>query len=242
MSCAAVLPRPLRAFGWLLLLALGTGCEMRQPELLASGSRQPAAAVAVDSLPAQAVAATIDYDSTQWLEMISLDSSILLDLRYATTDNFVNEAMYDCGRCFFRPAVARALLAAHRELRQQGLGLKFFDCYRPGPIQWKLWNKVPDPRFVADPREGSVHGRGGAADLTIVDSLGNELDMGVPFDYFGAEGYHDYKNLPAEVLANRKLLRETMARHRMMHIRTEWWHYSYRLQQFALSDWLWACP
>jgi len=241
MKYAAILTRHCRTFG-LLLLAACTGCETGQSGLSASSLQPPPPAVALDSMPAQTPPPPVDYDSTQWLEIISLDSTIILDLRYATTDNFVNEAMYDCGRCFFRPAVARALLAAHRELRQQGLGLKFFDCDRPGPIQWKLWNKVPDPRFVADPRKGSVHGRGGAADLTIVDSLGKELDMGVPFDYFGAEGYHDYRNLPAEVLANRQLLRETMARHQMVHIRTEWWHYSYRLQQFDLSDWLWACP
>lgn len=240
MRCAVLFTRHFRVIG-LLLLAAGAGCGTRQPEQPAA-ARLPVSTVGIDSQREEPALATIDYDSSQWLEMRTLDSTILLDLRYATTDNFVNEAMYDCGRCFFRPVVARALLAAHQELRQRGLGLKFFDCYRPGPIQWKLWNKVPDPRYVADPKVGSVHGRGGAADLTIVDSLGRELDMGVPFDYFGAEGYHDYRELPAEVLANRQLLRETMARHQMMHIRTEWWHYSYRRQQFELSDWLWACP
>ena len=202
---------------------------------------------ATDTLPAPAMATklrpkpVIDYDTTKWLEMIALDSTIAVDVRYATANNFVGEPMYECGRCFFRPEVAQALLAAHRELQTKGMGLKFFDCYRPRPVQWKLWNKVPDPRFVADPRKGSVHNKGGAADLTIVYADGRELDMGVPFDFFGPEGYHDYAGFPDSVLQNRRLLRETMARHGLAHIRTEWWHYNYRPKSYRLSDWEWPC-
>lgn len=207
----------------------------------------PAAVAVVAHAPAASVYAPPaavrppDYDSSAWLELVSLDSTIVIDIRYATPHNFMGEAVYDCGRCFFRPAVARALLAAHRELRSQGQGLKMFDCYRPRPVQWKLWNHTPDPRFVADPRKGSVHNRGGAADLTIVDLAGHELPMGTEYDYFGPEGYHGYPHLPDSVLANRLRLKEVMARHGFAHIRTEWWHYNYRPQQYGLSDWEWPC-
>lgn len=176
-----------------------------------------------------------------WTEIKELDPTILLDLRYATDNNFVKEKMYDCGRCFFRTAVAEALVKAHKLLKKKGLGLKMYDCYRPRPIQWKLWNKVPDPRYVADPRKGSMHNRGMAADLTIVDKDGKELDMGTDFDYFGEKAYHAYTKLPKEVLENRQLLKKTMADVGMKFTTTEWWHYSYRAKTFPIADWVWEC-
>lgn len=183
----------------------------------------------------------IDYDTTQWTEIPRLDPTILLDLRYATDNNFVKEKMYDCGRCFYRPDVAKALVRAHKALQKKGYGLKMYDCYRPRPIQWKLWNKVPDPRYVADPRKGSMHNRGMAADLTIVDSDGKELDMGTDFDFFGKEAYHAYTELPRQMLENRKLLLNAMSEVGMKHTTTEWWHYSYRAKTFAIDDWVWPC-
>lgn len=182
-----------------------------------------------------------DFDTTQWVEVTDLDASILLDLRYATTDNFMEEKVYDCGRCFLRPAVAKAVVKAHQSLQKQGLGLKMFDCYRPRPIQWKLWNKVPNPKYVADPRKGSMHNRGAAIDLTIVDENGEQLDMGTKYDYFGKEGWTFYKDLPDEVLDNRKLLRETLAEVGLKHIKTEWWHFAYRSKRYAISDFVWDC-
>ncbi len=178
----------------------------------------------------------------QWTEVKTLDKTIVLDLKYATKDNFVKEKLYDCPRCYLRPEVAKAVAAAHQELKKKGYGgLKMFDCYRPRPIQRKLWKILPDDRFVANPDKGSMHNRGAAVDLTIVDKQGQELDMGTAFDYFGPEGYHSYTDLPKKVLANRKLLRETLAKHGLYHIKTEWWHYSYRAKSYGLSDWVWEC-
>jgi len=182
-----------------------------------------------------------DFDTAQWAEIIRLDPTIQLDLRYATENNFVNEKMYDCPRCFLRPDVAKAVVAAHQQLKKKGLGLKMYDCYRPRPIQWKLWNKVPDPRYVADPRKGSMHNRGMAVDLTIVDSRGDELDMGTDFDFFGKEAYHSYAGHSDEVQENRQLLVEIMDDHGFRSTSTEWWHYSYRPKTFPLDDWLWKC-
>ena len=183
----------------------------------------------------------IDFDTTIWEEVVRLDPSIQLDLRYATTNNFVDTIMYDCGRCFLRPDVARAVVEAHHALQEKGYGFKMYDCYRPRPIQWKLWNKVPDPRYVADPRKGSMHNRGMAVDLTIVDADGNELDMGTDVDYFGKEAYHAYKEHPEEVLNNRALLLSTMEAHHFRPTSTEWWHYSWIPKKWEISDWLWNC-
>lgn len=183
----------------------------------------------------------ISDNSTTWLEVNKLDETILIDIRYATDNNFMKEKVYDCGRCFLRADVAKAVVKAHKALQKQGLGLKMFDCYRPRPVQWELWRKVPNPNYVADPRKGSMHNRGSAVDLTIVDADGNELDMGTDYDYFGKEGHHDYTDLPKEVLANRTLLKKVMDAQGFRWIRTEWWHYSYQPKSYELSDVLWKC-
>lgn len=182
-----------------------------------------------------------DYDTTKWTELKLKDGSIILDLRYATDNNFVEEQMYDCGRCFLRPEAAEAVLKLHADLKKKGKQLKFFDCYRPRPIQWKLWNKIPDPRYVSDPRKGSMHNRGLAVDLTIADANGNELDMGTDFDFFGKEAYHEYTQLSDTILANRKLLKESMEAYGFKPIRTEWWHYSFQAKMYPVSDMVWEC-
>ncbi len=229
----------------LSFLFLLFNCGSKQPKPPASPAQPPIEVVQPDTAtpaePATPGPDPIDYDTTQWTEITRLDPTILLDLRYATTNNFVSEKMYNCGRCFFRVAVAKALVKANTALKKQGLSLKMYDCYRPRPIQWKLWNKVPDPRYVADPRKGSMHNRGMAADLTIVDKDGKELDMGTDFDFFGKEAYHAYTDLPQQVLDNRKLLLNTMASVGMKHTTTEWWHYSYRKKTFPIDDWVWEC-
>lgn len=178
---------------------------------------------------------------TQWVNVLELDSSIILDIRYATTNNFVEEKMYDCGKCYLRKDVAAAALKIHNQLKKEGLGLKMFDCYRPRPVQWKMWKKVPNPSYVADPRKGSMHNRGSAIDLTIVDSNGKELDMGTDFDFFGQKAYHTYTKHSKEIMANRTKLKSIMEANGFRSIRTEWWHYSYKLKSYPISDWVWNC-
>lgn len=184
---------------------------------------------------------SIDYDTTEWVELIRLIPSAIIDLKYATTNNFVEEKMYDCGRCFVRPEVGETLQKVAAELDNSDFRLVFFDCYRPRPIQWKLWNKVPDPRYVADPRKGSMHNRGSAVDLTIATADGKLLDMGTAFDFFGPKAYHDYKDLPDEVIANRKFLKNIMEKYQFRPTRTEWWHYSYKPKSYAIADMVWSC-
>lgn len=182
-----------------------------------------------------------DSQNKQFVNIKTLDSSIVIDIKYATTDNFVGEKMYDCGECWLRAEVAKSIVAIHKDLKKKGLGLKMYDCYRPRPVQYKLWKKVPDARFVTPPDKGSVHNKGGAVDLTIVDKMGQELDMGTKYDYFGPEAYQTYKKLSTTVLKNRTLLKETMNKFGFRDIRTEWWHYSYKKRDFPLSDWVWDC-
>ena len=182
------------------------------------------------------------YDTTQWTELITLDATIRIDIRYATDNNFVGEKMYDCGRCFLRPEAAEAMVNAQAILKKKGLGLLMFDCYRPRPYQQRLWDKVPDPRYVTPPQKGSMHNRGLAVDLTLIDSRGKMLDMGTDYDFFGERAYQTFTNLPSDVLNNRKILNETMEAVGFQPIRTEWWHFSLRGISYDLSDMVWPCP
>jgi len=182
------------------------------------------------------------YDTTQWKELIKLDATILLDIRYATPDNFVGEKMYDCGKCFLRPEAATAMVEAQVLLKEKGYGLLMFDCYRPRPYQQRLWDKVPDARYVTPPAKGSMHNRGLAVDLTLVDSNGEMVDMGTDYDFFGERAYQSFTDLPEDVLAHRKLLNETMDAVGFKTIRTEWWHFSLRGVSYDISDMVWPCP
>jgi D-alanyl-D-alanine dipeptidase len=190
--------------------------------------------VPTDSVP--------DYDTLDWRELNEANQGILVDIRYATSNNFMRQQIYDCGRCFLRPEAAKALDQAQQEFAQKGLSIKVFDCYRPKQMQQKLWDIKPDARFVTPPAKGSMHSRGAAVDLTLVDASGNELDMGTAYDFFGPAAYQTATNLPASVLENRRLLRETLAKYGFRHIRTEWWHYYYAPRRYPLADMLWPCP
>lgn len=191
-----------------------------------------------DTLPSTR---TMDYDKKQWTELTSADGFVI-DVRYATKNNFTGVVIYPCGRMFLKPVVADALKKANAALRKDGYKLMLFDGYRPRPAQQKLWDKVPDPNYVAPPSKGSMHNRGVAIDLTLADLKGKEMDMGTAYDFFGPEAHTDYSNLSAEILHRRKLLKETMERHGFQSIRTEWWHYSFKGVSFPLDDWQWPCP
>jgi D-alanyl-D-alanine dipeptidase len=182
-----------------------------------------------------------DYDTTLWTELTSKDGFII-DVRYATTNNFTGAIIYPCGRMFMRPEPARALKKILKQLKGKGYQLKLFDGYRPSPAQQKLWDKVPDPDYVAPPSKGSMHNRGVAIDLTLTDLKGKELDMGTPYDFFGPEAHHDYTDLSVEVLERRRLLKSAMESNGFKGIRTEWWHYSFLSKSYPLDKWEWPCP
>ncbi len=151
---------------------------------------------------------------------------IILDIKYATADNFVGKPVYTCAKAYLRKSVALKLDHVQQKLEKKGLGLKIWDAYRPFYVQQLLWDIVPDERYVADPKKGSVHNRGAAVDLTLVDAQGCELAMPTAFDDFTKKAHHDYEDLPQEVLANRKLLIAVMVAEGFTPLATEWWHYN----------------
>ena len=172
-----------------------------------------------------------------FVEVIRLDSTFVLDLRYATPNNFLNEKVYDCAKCLLRKEAALALVKANGLLKAKGYRIRLFDCYRPLDVQKKMWKIKPDDRFVGNPYgNGSMHNKGAAVDLSLTDSTGRELDMGTPFDFFGREAYHAYTNLPAAVLARRQLLRQTLLQAGFSPITSEWWHYSYNRKSYGIAN------
>ena len=179
---------------------------------------------------------------TTFVRLADFSEDFVYDMRYATENNFLKAKVYDCPECYTRAKTAKALIRANKDFMEKGVKIKFFDCYRPNSVQFKMWEIVPNPQYVANPDKGSIHNKGGAVDITLVDLEGKELDMGTDFDYFGKKAYHDNMDLPQEILDNRKLLKETMEAHGFWSIRTEWWHYNLSAaSNDKVANFKWEC-
>lgn len=179
---------------------------------------------------------------TTFVRLADYNKDFEYDLRYATENNFLKAKVYDCAECYTRVKTAKALVKANNDFIKQGYKIKFFDCYRPNSVQYKMWEIVPNPQYVANPVKGSIHNKGGAVDITLVTLGGDELDMGTDFDFFGKKAYHDNMDLPQEILHNRKILKETMEKYGFWSVRTEWWHYNLSsASNDRISDFKWEC-
>ncbi|MDP1678003.1 MAG: M15 family metallopeptidase [Bacteroidota bacterium] len=171
------------------------------------------------------------------VDILTIDSTFVLDIRYATKNNFTKKKLYPIAKAKLRRAAAESLASIQKELRSKNLRLKIYDGYRPLAIQWKLWEIVPNEDFVANPKKGSKHNRGAAVDLTIIDSFGNELEMPTGYDDFTEKAAHGYMNLSKVAIKNRALLKDVMIRHGFQPITSEWWHYDFHgWEQFDIMD------
>lgn len=148
-----------------------------------------------------------------------------LDLRYAGPDNLTGKPIYGQPVCLLHVDAAARLAAAVGLARGQGLRLAVFDAFRPIEAQWRLWEALPDPRYIADPRRGSTHSRGVAVDLTLADASGRHLDLGTPFDDMTERSHHARLDIGAEAQRNRAILLGIMAAAGWTHYAYEWWHY-----------------
>ena len=163
--------------------------------------------------------------------------NIVVDLKYATADNFTHKQIYPVAKCYLVQDAAIALKAASDECNRLGYRIKIWDGYRPAQAQYLLWELVPDERYVANPAYGSCHNRGCAVDITLITDDGIELDMGTGFDDFTELAHRDCKDFPPEVLSNRKLLQDIMERHNFVGMHTEWWHFDFAdWEQYPLLD------
>lgn len=188
---------------------------------------------------AQKTSTSID---TIFVNLRTLSDNFIYDMKYATADNFLKSNVYGCDSCYVRMATATSLIKANKEFLKLGFRIKIYDCYRPLDIQKKMWKIVPNAKYVANPKHGSVHNRGGAIDITLVDHEGMELDMGTKFDHFGPESAHSFLNLEHHVIENRKFLKSIMEKNGFSGIKSEWWHYDLiGSKSFNIANHRWKC-
>ena len=172
-----------------------------------------------------------DFLEPDLVELVKLDSTIKLDIRYATSNNFLGRPVYKEGRAFLQRPAAEALTRANRRLREKGYGLLVFDGYRPWSVTKIFWDFTPQDkkRFVADPSQGSRHNRGCAVDLTLYDMpSGREVEMPSGYDEMTERAYPNYSGGTEEQRRMRETLREAMESEGFTVYEFEWWHFDYK--------------
>lgn len=174
------------------------------------------------------------------VELTDLDSTIHLDIKYATTDNLTGKPVYTQARAFLQRPAAEALVRVNTALRAKGYGLLVFDGYRPWSVTKIFWQKTShaNKRFVADPRKGSKHNRGCAVDLTLYDlSNGKEITMPGNYDEMSERSYPNYTGGTEDQRAMRDLLRHAMETEGFTVYDFEWWHFDYKdWQQYPVLN------
>lgn len=168
---------------------------------------------------------------TDLVELAKLDPTIKLDVRYASSNNFLGTPIYTEARVFLQRPAAEALLRAHRELKSQGYGLIIHDGYRPWYVTKIFWDATPDDKkiFVADPAAGSRHNRGCAVDLSLYDlKTGEEVKMPSGYDEMTDRSFADYRGGTPDERVRRALLRQAMEKQGFTVYPQEWWHFDYK--------------
>jgi CubicO group peptidase (beta-lactamase class C family)/D-alanyl-D-alanine dipeptidase len=172
-----------------------------------------------------------DFRKGELVELTRLDPTIKLDIRYATTNNFLASVFYKEARAFLQRPAAEALLRAHHKLKAKGYGLLIHDGYRPWFVTKVFWDATPEDKhiFVANPANGSRHNRGCAVDLTLYDlKTGKPVDMVSTYDETTDRAYPDYPGGTSLQRWHRRLLRDAMEAEGFTVYEAEWWHFDYR--------------
>jgi len=199
----------------------------------------------VDSLRAEALAATPPvepgpFTPNDLVELVTLDPSIKLEIRYATTNNFLGARFYDEPRAFLQRPAAEAVVRAHRALRPLGYGMLVHDAYRPWYVTKMFWDAVPlDTRWlVADPAQGSRHNRGAAVDLTLYElATGRPVEMPSTYDESTDRAYAEYPGGTTRQRWHRALLRRAMETEGFRVNVHEWWHFDHSTwRSYAITN------
>ncbi len=185
----------------------------------------------VPFVPAKKAASLPPGDPKRLVELVRLDPTIRLDMRYATTNNFTGRVLYSEARAFLTVAAAQALLQASAAARAEGFGLTIYDAYRPWRVTKQLWDATPrGPKkdYVANPKRGSKHNRGCAVDLTLHDlKTGTLVEMPTEFDDFSEKAHRDYAGASAAATANRARLQRYLEAEGFIGLSNEWWHFDF---------------
>jgi D-alanyl-D-alanine dipeptidase len=189
------------------LLILAASCAQRPP-----GEQEP-------------------FRQPELVELIMLDPSIRLDIRYATSNNFLGRPVYEEPRAFLQLPAATALARVNKTLRGKGYGIVVFDAYRPWSVTKIFWDETPEDKkdFVADPRKGSRHNRGCAVDLSMFDLASGEIvQMPSEYDEMTERSHIEYEGGDEETRRLRDMLRAAMEVEGFQVYELEWWHYDYK--------------
>lgn len=218
-----------------VLLALANGPAVAQSPRVDSifhiTPLRPLDELQKEALAAQPPKETGDFRQPDLVELITLDPTIKLDIRYATPDNFLSTAMYSQARAFLQRPSAEALVRANAALRVKGYGLLIYDGYRPWYVTDMFWEATPNDKkiFVADPQNGSRHNRGCAVDLTLYDlKTGAAVKMPSGYDEMSERAYADYAGGAPEERGRRAILRAAMEKEGFNVYPQEWWHFDYK--------------
>jgi zinc D-Ala-D-Ala dipeptidase len=180
------------------------------------------------------------FRTSDLVELIKLDKTIKLDVRYAKKNNFVGKPLYKEERAFLQRPAAEALVRAHKELQKLGYGLLIFDGYRPWRVTKLFWEVTPAAlrKFVANPNKGSRHNRGCAVDLSLYDvKTGKEIPMPSEYDEMTDRAYPEYTGGTPEQTRLRDLLKEKMEEQGFKVFSIEWWHFDYKdWREYTILD------
>jgi zinc D-Ala-D-Ala dipeptidase len=171
------------------------------------------------------------FRESDLIEIVKLDPTIKLDIRYATKNNFLHKPVYKQARAFLQRPAAEALVRVNQALKEKGYGLLVFDGYRPWRVTKIFWDNTPKDKkiFVADPALGSRHNRGCAVDLTLYDlKTGQAVKMPSEYDEMTERSYPDYACSSLEATALRDLLIAAMKAEGFTVFTTEWWHFDHK--------------
>ena len=222
------IPR-LTTYAALLLFSLSIGYTQEQSFRITP--LRPVEELRQEALKAQPPDERGPFRKSDLVELTKLDPSIKLDIRYASTNNFLGTPVYTQARAFLQSPAAEAVVRVHRKLKAHGFGLLIHDGYRPWYVTKIFWEATPPDKriFVANPAEGSRHNRGCAVDLSLYDlKTGKEVQMPSGYDEMTDRAYADYPGGTAEERGRRALLREAMEKEGFKVNPTEWWHFDYR--------------
>ena len=171
------------------------------------------------------------FRESDLVELVKLDPTIKLDIRYATKNNFLGKPVYKQARAFLQRPAAEALVRVNQSLRARGFGLVIHDGYRPWSVTKAFWDATPADKkiFVADPAQGSRHNRGCAVDLSMFDmKTGKEVQMPSEYDEMTERSHINYECATPEAKRLRGILKSAMEAEGFVVYEPEWWHYDYK--------------
>lgn len=169
----------------------------------------------------------VEPNDEDFVKIIDYIPTAVVDLKYATEDNFTGQVIYSFNDAWLRYGTVKKLMLVADELDERGLYLKIWDGFRPISAQFTLWDVYPDATYVANPNTGfSSHSRGNTVDLTLVDSNGYELLMPTEFDDFSSKANRNYDDCDEDAASNALILENLMKKHGFEAYYNEWWHYS----------------